>query len=122
MSVLDNLFNRPTTEHVQDAGQNVSIIYATALADSSGGYVLVQMGDAITADEAMGAEDDAEQYVDMDELGDDDTVADVDEDSDAEALAAIDVAEGIEDPEEVSETDETDDDAEDVSGEQIEDD
>lgn len=122
MSVLDNLFDRPTTEHVQDAGQNVSIIYATALADSANGHVFVQLGDAITADEAMGADDESIELVDMDELGDDDTVADVDEDSDAEELATIDEDEGIEDPEEVSETDETDDDAEDVSGEQIEDD
>ena len=118
MSILDQLFGRVTTEsETTEAAASISIIYATALADSSNGSVLVQIGDAIGADEAQGAE--LENEVDVDEVWDEDTTANVDEDTDAEELAEIDVEEGIEYAEDVDETSTDDEADEDTTDEEV---
>lgn len=120
MSVLDNLFQRDTAEQMQQAGADVSIVYATALGDSDGGYVLVQLGPAIGADEAMGADGDGDtDWVDMDDVGDDDTVADIDEDMDSEELTEEEIEEGMVDVEDIDETDADDESDEDSSGEVV---
>lgn len=120
MSVLEQLFQRETTEQVQYAGAEVSIIYATALADSSNGSVLLQIGDAIGADEAVGYDDEASsEMVDMDDAGDDSTVETIDEDSDAEVLTPEEIVDGMDDPADVDETDADDESDEDVSDEVV---
>ena len=121
MTMLQQLFQRDdTAEQMQQAGADVSIIYATALADSEDGYVLVQLGPAIGADEAMGADDDeGSGWIDMDDVGDDDTMANIDEDLDAEELTEAEIEEGMVEPEDTDETDTDDEAEEDSSGEVV---
>lgn len=114
MGYLDRLFASTPRGTDDSAPSETSVIWATALADSSDGYVLVQIGEPIEDEEALEAGGGDVTEVDVSAMDEENTEGTIDEDSDAEAAGSADS--GIEDTDEWTDVDETDGD---TSGEVI---
>ncbi len=106
MGYLDRLFADTPRGRDDSTPDGTSVIWATALADSAGGYVLVQIGEPIEDEEAIDAG--GGEFVGVD-IGDEDesaTEGTIDEDATADTAGDADA--GIEDEDETTDIDETD--------------